>query len=53
MSFRAIGYGVLCVAVPLAWGLLVVLISNAIERKLRSGIKADTLDDVSQIEYHI
>jgi hypothetical protein len=53
MNVRVIGYALLCVAVPLAWGLLVVLISNAIERKMRDGKKTDAFEDVPPIEYHI
>ena len=53
MNWPKIGYALLCIVVPLAWGLLVVAISNRIERKLRGDKGADAANDVPPIDYHI
>jgi hypothetical protein len=53
INWPAIGYGVLCVAAPLTWGLLVVQVSNMIERRLRAGKKPEEAQEAPPIEYHI
>jgi hypothetical protein len=48
-------YALLCVVVPIAWGLVVVFLSNAIERAARRRRKRDGGKDepFPPIEYHI
>lgn len=36
MEWERIGYAALCVIVPVAWGLLVLRVSNAIERRVKA-----------------
>ena len=52
-NWSKVGYALLCIIVPLAWGLLVVGISNGIERILRGSKKTDSTEDVPPIDYHI
>lgn len=53
MNWHAIGYALLCVVVPLAWGLLVVWISNRVEEKVRGRKDAGSAREVPPIDYHI
>jgi hypothetical protein len=56
MSWASVGYALVCIAVPLAWGVLVVWASNWIEAKVsrRDGSKhGRKRRDVPPIEYHI
>lgn len=55
MSFAAIAYALACIVVPMAWGLVVVWASNAIEARVA---KSDAehhkpKKHVSRVEYHI
>lgn len=54
MTWELIGYALTCVVAPVAWGLLVVRISNRIDRRLveraRSGHRPQA---PRPIEYHI
>jgi hypothetical protein len=56
MNLRNVGYALLCIVVPLAWGLLVVWASARIEERLN---KRKPPQDGSEkapmppIEYHI
>ncbi|HLJ55036.1 MAG TPA: hypothetical protein VKT77_08335 [Chthonomonadaceae bacterium] len=49
MPSSGIGYALLCVTVPMAWGLLVVWLSNRIEDRLRRGKERE----IPPIDYHI
>jgi hypothetical protein len=53
INWSVVGYALLCIVVPLAWGLLVVRISNGIEHKLRGNGKSGSAEDVPPIDYHI
>ena len=53
MKLPAIGYALLCITAPMVWGLLVVWISNRIERKLRGDKRPECAQDVPPIDYHI
>jgi hypothetical protein len=48
-------YVILCVVVPLAWGLVVVFVSNRIERavKRRRAKDGDDERELPPTEYHI
>jgi len=57
MKWQLIGYAVACVLVPLAWGLVVVWVSNRIERivvqrGLKKGKSAEEAS-IPPIDYHI
>jgi hypothetical protein len=59
MHSKPIIYAILCVVVPVAWGLGVYLISNVIERRVRRGSRphsdktgADNAETLSP-EYYI
>lgn len=56
-GWKRIAYSIACVVVPSAWGLLVVFISNRIDRKTRSAnalADADKREDEPiHIEYHL
>ncbi len=54
MKFTGVGYSLLCIFVPLVWGLLVVLVSNRIETRLnrKEPMSAHKADKPS-IDYHI
>ena len=57
MNWHLFGYALACVTIPMAWGLMVVWISNGIERKvLNRGIqqgKSSKEATIPPIEYHI
>ncbi len=57
MTWDQIGYALACVVVPVAWGLVVLLASNAIEGMvLRHGRRKDQGNNdatLPPIEYHI
>lgn len=61
MNWHLLGYALACVTIPMAWGLMVVWISNRIERKLLNrrlnpGIqqgKSREETTLPPIEYHI
>jgi len=44
-------YALLCVVVPMAWGLVVVWLSNRIERAVLRRVKSDK--QLPPTEYHI
>ena len=49
-----IGYAILCVIVPMAWGLVVVFISNRIDRAVAARrAKNDDHRELPPTEYHI
>jgi hypothetical protein len=50
MRNAGIGYALLCIVTPMAWGLVVVWVSNFVERKVRRSAKGD---EVPPIDYHI
>jgi hypothetical protein len=52
MRWSLIGYAIFCIVAPIAWGLLVVWVSNGIEHRLRRN-KPDGADEVPPIDYHI
>lgn len=56
MNLQQVGYGLLCVAAPLLWGLLIVWISNRVEQRIRrsrNDPKANSEDAMPPIDYHI
>ncbi len=53
MRLPGIGYALLCVAVPMAWGLLVVLATNLIEKRVRGSKDKAHAEEVPPIDYHI
>lgn len=53
MRWTALSYALLCVLTPMVWGLLVVWISSAIERKVRAARKDGVDQEISPIDYHI
>ena len=53
MRLPGIGYALLCVAVPMAWGLLVVLATNLIEKRVRGQKDQRHIEEVPPIDYHI
>jgi hypothetical protein len=56
MSWQLLGYAVICVALPVLWGLGVVWASNRIERvvlRRRKGAAAQRAEALPPIEYHI
>jgi len=49
-----VGYCLLCILVPLLWGLLVVAVSNRIETRLKSKKNRSPGDaTIPPIDYHI
>lgn len=57
MDWYKVGYVLACVAVPTMWGLVVVWVSNALERRVsrqgRGKHRARRQREVHPIEYHI
>jgi len=56
MSFNLLGYAVICIVVPVVWGVAVVWASSRIERivlKRRKGQKKRRQKGLPPIEYHI
>jgi len=54
MNFNRVGYCLLCILVPLLWGLLVVAVSNRIETRLKSKKNRSPGDaTIPPIDYHI
>jgi len=57
MTWRSIAYALACVLVPVAWGVVVVWISNRIERRVLGHDAGDETDSGKRkpppIEYHI
>ncbi len=53
MNWPQIGYALTCVVLPMAWGLLVVRISNAIERRIRAHERPGDNQEIPPIDYHI
>jgi len=56
MSFSLLEYAVICIVVPVLWGLAVVWASNRIERivlRRRKGSKGRRKQALPPIEYHI
>ncbi|MFN8602234.1 MAG: hypothetical protein U0842_17360 [Candidatus Binatia bacterium] len=56
MSFAGIAYAAACVVVPVAWGLVVVWLSNRIEASVARRARARRgarRRQVRPIEYHI
>lgn len=47
-SAKSVGYAVLCVIVPIAWGLLVVQVTGFIERRLRREPHPEQVAPVAQ-----
>lgn len=57
MNWRPLGYAIACVVVPVAWGLLVVRVSNWAERTLKKR-RVDRSppqreEEFPPIDYHI
>ena len=53
---RQVGYGLLCVVLPVAWGLMVNRFSSIIEKKWLSKLKASPSkpeDPMLSVEYFI
>ena len=55
MNWQTILYALACVIAPVAWGLIVVWVSNRIERatRLRLPEKAAEKSEAPPIDYHI
>lgn len=56
MTWESLGYAVMCVVVPVLWGLGAVWGSNRIERIVlgrRKGARRRRTDALPPIEYHI
>jgi hypothetical protein len=56
MSFDLLGYAVICIVVPVVWGVAVVWASNRIERivlRRRKSSKGRRQKGLPPIEYHI
>jgi hypothetical protein len=54
MDWQLIGYSLACVIVPIAWGLVVVWISNRLDALLlRNGRSGRGRKPARPIEYHI
>ena len=54
MKFTGVGYSLLCIFVPLVWGLMVVVVSNQIETRLnRKEPMSAQKADKQPIDYHI
>ena len=54
MNFIGVGYSLLCIFVPLLWGLLVVWVSNRIENRLRRQNQISPHDaGKPPIDYHL
>ena len=54
--WERIGYTLLCLAAPLAWGLIVVWVSNRVERAVlrhRPNASDSTEDQLPPLDYHI
>jgi hypothetical protein len=52
MDWQEIGYAIACIAVPVLWGLVIVWVSNRVDRRL---LRGDHTRDrkVHPVEYHI
>ena len=50
MNWEMIGYSLACVIVPVAWGLIIVWISNRLDQRL---LRGGTRSREHPIEYHI
>lgn len=53
MKWSEVGYALFCIAAPMAWGVLVVFVSNLIERKARGARQQGAAQEAPPIEYHI
>jgi len=53
MNWPMIGYALLCIVTPMAWGLIVVKVSNMIGRKVNASRKNGSKPEIPPIEYHI
>lgn len=53
MNWGQVGYAALCVILPVAWGLVVVWLSNRIDRRLVGRRRGRRRAEPPPIEYHI
>jgi hypothetical protein len=55
MSLEHVGYALLCVIVPVAWGLVIYGASNRIEARLQGGQKknGEAPAEPPPLDYHI
>ncbi len=54
MNWTLIGYSLACVVVPVAWGLIIVWVSNRMDRRLfRDSQRQRKRKPPRSIEYHI
>lgn len=54
MNWKLIGYSLACVMVPVVWGLIIVWVSNRMDRRLvRAGRRERKGKPPNPIEYHI
>ena len=60
MNSRTWGYAVLCVVVPVVWGLIIYWISSSIERRLKLKLPRSTSksggekpEQILPLDYHI
>lgn len=53
MLWQHIGYAVLCVVAPAAWGLAVYWVSRRIEGRVLRQQRSDGDDQTLPLEYHI
>ena len=53
MNWEQIGYAAACVILPLGWGLVVVWVSNLIDRRVVGRRRGQRRHRPRPIEYHI
>ena len=62
MLWKSFAYALLCVTVPVVWGLVVYRVSNLLEHRLRrklhsasgtTAVQEEAQDTVLPLEYHI
>ncbi len=53
MKWPVIGYALLCIFGPIAWGILVVQVSCAIEQRVRRAAGSGDSQEAPPIDYHI
>jgi hypothetical protein len=53
VSWRTVGYALACVLVPVAWGLVVVWVSNRLEARIRRRPDGKGRDYRGAPMYHI
>lgn len=56
-NWSGIGYALLCIVIPMAWGLVIYRASNAIERRVlgrhRHGSENRPDEETLPLDYHI